>query len=241
MYVCKAVVLSALAAVTTVHAQINYGASTPTTTANIMAAAVSSSSSAAAPSMSGVHTVQVSSSDGTMLAFNPSSLTAAMGDKVEFQFWGLNHSVTQASFDKPCEPLAGGFFSGFFPLQAGATDRPSFTITVNSTSPIWFYCGQTVLSHCQAGMVGAINAPSTGNTLSSFMAASKKTSSSMSPPSVQGGIVGKVATNSASSSASGAAAASSSTAASGAASSYGFSAVEFFIGVVMVGFAGLMS
>jgi uncharacterized cupredoxin-like copper-binding protein len=32
-----------------------------------------------------------------------------------------------------------------------------FTVTVNDTNPIWFYCG--VPTHCQAGMVGVINPP----------------------------------------------------------------------------------
>jgi hypothetical protein len=32
-----------------------------------------------------------------------------------------------------------------------------FTVMVNSTDPIWFYCGQ--VGHCQGGMVGVINPP----------------------------------------------------------------------------------
>jgi hypothetical protein len=68
-----------------------------------------------------------------------------------------NHSVIQSSFANPCHPLNSGFFSGFVPTK----DSPSgttFTITVNDTSPIWIYCGQTVENHCQSGMVAAINA-----------------------------------------------------------------------------------
>lgn len=55
-----------------------------------------------------VHVVQVG--DGG-LNYNPSSLTAAVGDQVEFHFSPF-HSVTQGSFANPCAPLDGGFNSG---------------------------------------------------------------------------------------------------------------------------------
>ncbi|KAH6668523.1 hypothetical protein B0J14DRAFT_601027 [Halenospora varia] len=42
-------------------------------------------------------------------------------------------------------------------------------VYVNDTRPIWFYCSQTSSSHCQSGMVGAINAHSTGDTLEAFI------------------------------------------------------------------------
>lgn len=32
-----------------------------------------------------------------------------------------------------------------------------FTITINDTTPIWYYCDH--IGHCQAGMVGVINPP----------------------------------------------------------------------------------
>jgi hypothetical protein len=51
------------------------------------------------------------------------------------------------------------FFSGFMPTNA--TNRAqkgvlTYTIHVKDTKPVWFYCSQA--KHCQAGMVGAINA-----------------------------------------------------------------------------------
>jgi plastocyanin len=65
-----------------------------------------------AQSGNGVHTIDVGE-DG--LSFNPASLTVAPGDKVEFHFYPPNHSVVQASFANPCQPISsGGFFSGFF-------------------------------------------------------------------------------------------------------------------------------
>jgi hypothetical protein len=51
------------------------------------------------------------------------------------------------------------FFSGFMPASAtggNSSQLLTYTIRVSDTKPIWFYCSQG--KHCQAGMVGAINA-----------------------------------------------------------------------------------
>jgi len=50
------------------------------------------------------------------------------------------------------QPGSKGFFSGFMPVK---DQMGVFTIWVNDTNPIWFYCSQA--KHCQAGMVGVIN------------------------------------------------------------------------------------
>jgi hypothetical protein len=76
--------------------------------------------------------------------------------------------------------LAGGFFSTFNPTTAES--NKSFTLLINDTKPIWIYCGQTTGSHCQSGMVAAINAPATGNTLAAFTALAKNATASTSPP-----------------------------------------------------------
>lgn len=50
------------------------------------------------------------------LVYSPSTVQAAIGDTVSFNFHPLDHSVTQSSFAAPCQPLAaGGFDSGFVP------------------------------------------------------------------------------------------------------------------------------
>ncbi|PMD19405.1 hypothetical protein NA56DRAFT_558759, partial [Hyaloscypha hepaticicola] len=100
------------------------------------------------------------------LKFSPNDIKANVGDSIEFSFFPKNHSVTQSSFADPCHPLKGGFFSTFIPTNV--TSDQVFTIVVNDTKPIWIYCAQTKLSHCQSGMVAAINAPTTGNTLAAF-------------------------------------------------------------------------
>lgn len=115
---------------------------------------------------------------GGVLAFTNNSITAAVGDTVSFQFEAGNHSVTQSTFSAPCTRSAGGFGSGFH-TAANATQ---FTITINDTKPIWYYCGQTQpIIHCHQGMVGAINAATTGNaTFAAFQSAAKALASSTS-------------------------------------------------------------
>ncbi|KAF6763276.1 Cupredoxin [Ephemerocybe angulata] len=92
------------------------------------------------------------------LEYTPANITALVGDKVIFEFWPKNHTVTQSSFENPCSPLAGGFKSGFKPVAADMQygPFPTFEVTVKDKEPIWGYCGQ--VNHCQSGMVFSINA-----------------------------------------------------------------------------------
>jgi hypothetical protein len=48
---------------------------------------------------------------------------------------------------------AAGGYSYMEKRQTGMT--PTYTITINATTPLWFYCAQA--KHCQNGMVMAIN------------------------------------------------------------------------------------
>ncbi|KAJ1331700.1 plastocyanin [Microdochium nivale] len=102
------------------------------------------------------------------LVFNPSNVTELVGTVVEFNYNPKNHSIVQSSFDKPCQPLDGGFAAPFFPTEekeSGVT----FEVTVKDDKPVWFYCAQTASTHCQAGMVGSVNAPVEGaNTFDAF-------------------------------------------------------------------------
>ena len=92
------------------------------------------------------------------LAYSPSTITAAIGDTLTFSYFPKNHSVVQSSFADPCQPLSGGFFSGFQPLAAGP-GPVEFVVTVNDTKPIWIYCAQTTGRHCQMGMAMVVNQP----------------------------------------------------------------------------------
>ncbi|KAF8901362.1 Cupredoxin [Gymnopilus junonius] len=112
------------------------------------------------------------------LSYSPANITASIGDTVTFEFHPKNHTVTQSSFLHPCEALevtsgTPGFKSGFRPVDANATDFPTFQIKINDTAPIWGYCGQT--GHCAAGMVFAINAVESGpNNFENFLALAKE-------------------------------------------------------------------
>ncbi len=129
------------------------------------------------------------------LLFSPETLTASVGDTLNFHFYPLNHSVVQSSFSAPCEPLTSGddnssevIFSGFFPVSDGQSEQ-MFSVTVNTTDPIWLYCGQA--SHCQTGMSMVVNPASSGdNTLETYKAAAGGVQAARSPSTgPAGGIV----------------------------------------------------
>lgn len=83
------------------------------------------------------------------LTYDPPTLHAEIGARIQFDFFPKNHSVVQSSFADPCHPLAsGGFFSGFVPTKEGQSST-TFTIEVKDKKPIWFYCAQG--PHCQSG------------------------------------------------------------------------------------------
>ncbi|KAF2154489.1 hypothetical protein K461DRAFT_293131 [Myriangium duriaei CBS 260.36] len=118
------------------------------------------------------------------LAFEPSSVTAAVGDQIIFDFVHGNHAVTQGDFSNACQPKgASGFNSGVVTKSGSVT----WTITVNSTDPIYYYC--PVANHCQQGMAGAINAP-TAQSAANYIANSKNSKSSGEESAVQGGTFG---------------------------------------------------
>ncbi|KAI0757143.1 hypothetical protein C8Q80DRAFT_1132225 [Daedaleopsis nitida] len=102
------------------------------------------------------------------LTFSPENVQASPRDIISFEFHAKNHTATQSSFAAPCVRLkdastgsAIGLDSGFMPVDAAATEFPVWNVTVNDTTPIWFYCRQHKpdgSSHCGSGMVFAVNA-----------------------------------------------------------------------------------
>jgi len=138
-----------------------------------------------------VHVINAKAVNGKPV-FDPPQVMANVGDLVQFHFWPMNHSVVQATFADPCLPISEsasgngtqGFFSGFMPVSASSTEMPTFTIEVNSTKPIWFYCSQA--KHCQNGMVGVIN-PTAAKNLTDFMARAALATSNVTPGMTSGG------------------------------------------------------
>ncbi|KAF2143444.1 uncharacterized protein K452DRAFT_225533 [Aplosporella prunicola CBS 121167] len=135
-----------------------------------------------------VHVVQVGSMNGS-LAFYPENLQAEVGDYVQFQFNPKNHSVVQSTFSAPCVPMknvmpnaTNAFYSGFMPATAAAANssKLTYTVKVMDKNPMWYYCSQGM--HCQAGMVGAINAPTSGDkTLQAYKQLAGAAPQNMSP------------------------------------------------------------
>ena len=135
---------------------------------------ISSPQSTAVPSTTAIHFVDVGAQGQSL--FNPIQVDAAVGDIVVFRFLKSNHTVTQSTFDNPCNPM-GGFDSGFQyynPLNQTGVINQVLPFLVRDSEPTWFYCRQsTPQLHCSAGMVFGIN---TGDNINAFVAKAKASS-----------------------------------------------------------------
>lgn len=118
--------------------------------------------------------------------YDPPNTNAATGDIIEFHFFPQNHTVTEGNFRDPCNPIGGAFFSGFI-ATSDTNGSTTFTIVLRDTLPIFFYCSQA--NHCQSGMVGSINAPSSGNTLAAWRNAAASAQANTAPTRATGGEV----------------------------------------------------
>ncbi|KAI0908919.1 hypothetical protein F4823DRAFT_563376 [Ustulina deusta] len=127
--------------------------------------------------------IEVTVGKDSKLEFNPPSITAEIGDTITYKFFSKNHAVSQSTFADPCHLQENGIFSGFTPNTSPDVAAPTdFTITINDTKPLWFYCPQTNGNHCQNGMVHAINAPATGNTFDAYKAKAQQAATPSTPP-----------------------------------------------------------
>ncbi|KAM3438202.1 hypothetical protein NHJ13734_004287 [Beauveria thailandica] len=132
--------------------------------------------------------------NGSMgLNFWPDNVKAKVGTMVQVQFRAGNHTLTQSDFDHPCKPIkevnpsAQGIFSAFQPVAASAAkgEIPVFTIMVNDTKPMWFFCSQG--SHCQKGMAMVINEDTAGNASRSLENYKKSAAETSPGGSTEGG------------------------------------------------------
>lgn len=173
-----------------VSAQIYGGGGAGTTAAATTSSAAAASVPSAPADTSGHVNIDVAFNNG--FVFHPANVTAPNGTLVTFYFPnnGLTHSVTQSSFAAPCTFLAanGSAPSGF---DSGLTAGTQFSVNItDDTKPIWFHCKQ--VDHCGMGMVGSVNAPSTGNTFDSFQAAAMKIGSNEAQETDNGAVTGGV-------------------------------------------------
>lgn len=106
------------------------------------------------------HTVIVAPSQG-VLRYVPVYTTANVGDTVEFVWHANEHTVTKSSELEICNKTSEA------PVFASGEHNATFTFSqvINDTNPIYYYCGTP--THCEKGMFGMINAPSTNSSGSS--------------------------------------------------------------------------
>lgn len=124
--------------------------------------------------------------DNNTLTFKPNSVQAAQGDSVIFEFRSKNHSVSQSTFANPCSLMATpktGVDSGFQATANTTTTFAQWKITIdNATAPLWFFCAQTTpKSHCQAGMVFAVN-PTQDKSFDAYLKNAQASANTTAPP-----------------------------------------------------------
>ncbi|EMD38620.1 hypothetical protein CERSUDRAFT_153610 [Gelatoporia subvermispora B] len=191
----SALLLSVLPLLALASPQGIYGGGPP-----VAAPAASSSApptaATAPPNTAGQMNVNVAFQENFI--FSPSNFSAPNGTLVTFFFpnAGLQHSVTQGDFASPCVPLASSS-NGTSGFDSGLTENTQFTINItNDQIPIYFFCKFPL--HCGMGMVGSINAPTSGNgTFDEWQAAAVKIGGSeqtITDNGFQSGGVGALAT-----------------------------------------------
>jgi len=98
------------------------------------------------------HTVVVAPTQG-VLRYVPFAVNASVGDTIHFEWHANNHTVTKSSQLEICNKTADA------PFASGEQNLGfTFDQVVNDTNPTFFYCGTP--THCQKGMFGIINPPS---------------------------------------------------------------------------------
>jgi plastocyanin len=114
------------------------------------------------------------------LFISPQVINAQVGDLINFEFRGGNHTITQSSFAVPCTQQfntvtqQNGFTSPFIPFDAASGQIGVYTLEVTQVAaPIWFFCGRA--PHCKGGMYGAINPAPTGERTFEAFAANVQT------------------------------------------------------------------
>ncbi|KAI9751866.1 MAG: hypothetical protein M1815_000882 [Lichina confinis] len=137
---------------------------------------------AAGEAPSPVATVLVGLDQGKTLKFEPPYLAnIKKGDTIHFDFRAVNHTLTESSFEEPCNKLADGAIDTNF-ANANADDTPNLvpfdlTLDTDADMPRWFYCKQakaTPNSHCGKGMVFAIN-PKSADQFKEFLTTAEST------------------------------------------------------------------
>ncbi|KAI9739351.1 MAG: hypothetical protein M1834_007564 [Cirrosporium novae-zelandiae] len=211
-------------------ATTGYAYSAPTGSASTTSTASSTSTGAV------THTVDVGKGGFT---FVPDSINANVGDTVEFDFFPTNHSVVRAAYGYPCIPYEDtgsnlqGFFSGFKVTTEISNDPPKFSIKINNTQPIFYYCSAPD-SCIGSKMIGVIN-PNSSVSLSHQRQLAGEASYMLQPGEAFPSEENPFSTTSAGSSAT-----ATSTSAASSGSSHGHSLSSGAIAGIAVGAAGVV-
>ena len=105
---------------------------------------------------SAVPSVQVIVGSAGNLSFMPTAVEAPINTIIMFNFLALNHTLTQSSFEHPCESI-NKFNTGYNQFNpANISGKYVIEYEVTSDKPQWFFCAQA--EHCETGMVFALNA-----------------------------------------------------------------------------------
>ncbi|KAK0774882.1 hypothetical protein LTR91_023071 [Friedmanniomyces endolithicus] len=132
-----------------------------TSTAHAQNVSTNGTSSAVVQGEITIHTVTVGKVPN---AYDPPSVLAVPGDIISFEFWASNHSVIRSAYGERSIEWAN--YSGRSGVRCSRPKLPdmrltlyepqTWNLTVNTTSPVWWYCGApgSCIGHA---MVGVIN------------------------------------------------------------------------------------
>ncbi|KAI1771115.1 hypothetical protein F4818DRAFT_213378 [Hypoxylon cercidicola] len=130
---------------------------------------------------------------GPQDTFVPNTVTAAVGDVIQFQFSNGNHTVTQSAADAPCQPLqatvATAIHSGHIPFEDGQTTVGTFNMPVTAADTMFLYCATG--PHCQEGQVMVVN-PTDNQQIVDYAKGAQSTTSSVDGTTVSGGTVASI-------------------------------------------------
>ncbi|OTB04376.1 hypothetical protein M426DRAFT_153611 [Hypoxylon sp. CI-4A] len=130
---------------------------------------------------------------GAQDTFVPNTVTAAVGDIIQFQFSNGNHTVTQSAQDTPCQPLqvtdATAIHSGHIPYEDGQTTVGTFNMPVTNADTMFLYCATG--PHCQEGQVMIVN-PTDDQQIVDYAKGAASSGSSVDGTTVVGGTVASI-------------------------------------------------
>lgn len=89
--------------------------------------------------------------------FKPPTLQVGQGSRVHFDFLAVNHTLTESTFEQPCQKKPGALIDTDFnnPNPNNTPNLHPFDYTFASGEPRYFYCKQD--GHCAQGEVFAVN------------------------------------------------------------------------------------